>query len=85
MCFLPRHLLFLDFITISVYVDFPSGSSGKEPACQSRRCKRLEFDPWVERSLEEHMATHSNILAWRILWTEEPGGLSIVSQRVGHD
>ena len=32
------------------------------------------------------MATHSNILAWRIPWTEEPSGLqSIGSQRVGHD
>jgi len=39
-----------------------------------------------EDSLEEGMATHSNILAWRIPWTEEPGGLqSIESQRVGHD
>ena len=37
-------------------------------------------------SLEEGMATHSNILAWRIPWTEEPGRLqSIGSQRVGHD
>ena len=32
------------------------------------------------------MATHSNILAWEILWTEESGGLqSMGSQRVGHD
>ena len=32
------------------------------------------------------MATHANILAWRIPWTEEPGGLqSMGSQRVGHD
>ena len=32
------------------------------------------------------MATHSSILAWRIVWTEEPGGLlSIGSHRVGHD
>ena len=32
------------------------------------------------------MATHSSILDWRILWTEEPGGLqSIRSKRVGHD
>ena len=32
------------------------------------------------------MATHSSILAWRILWTEEPGRLqSMGSQRVGHD
>ena len=35
---------------------------------------------------EEGMATHSSILAWRISWTEEPGGLqSTGSQRVGHD
>ena len=32
------------------------------------------------------MATHSSILAWKISWTEEPGGLqSMESQRVGHD
>ena len=36
--------------------------------------------------LEESMATHSSILAWRIPWTEEPGGLgSIGLQRAGHD
>ena len=36
--------------------------------------------------LEEEMATHSNILAWEILWTEESGGLqSMGSQRGGHD
>ena len=39
-----------------------------------------------EDSLEEKMATHSSILAWRIPWITEPGGLqSIGSQRVGHD
>ena len=39
-----------------------------------------------EDPLEKEMATHSSILAWRILWTEEPGGLqSMGSQRVGHD
>ena len=38
-------------------------------------------DPW-----EEGMTTHSGILAWGILWTEEPGGLqSTESQRVRHD
>ena len=37
-----------------------------------------------EDPLEEGMATHSSILAWRISWTEEPGGLHPVgSQRVG--
>ena len=36
-------------------------------------------------ALEKEMATHSSILAWRIPWTEEPGGLqSMGSLRVGH-
>ena len=39
-----------------------------------------------ERPLEEEMATQSNILAWKIPWTEEPGMLqSMGLQRVGHD
>ena len=39
-----------------------------------------------EDPLEKGMGTHSCILAWRIPWTEEPGGLqSVGSQRVGHD
>ena len=39
-----------------------------------------------EDPLEKEMATHSSILAWRILWTEEPAGLqSMVLQKVGHD
>ena len=39
-----------------------------------------------EDALEEEMATHSSILAWRIPWTEEPGGLqSIGPQRLGQD
>ena len=40
----------------------------------------------LEDPLEKGMATHSNILAWKIPWTEELGGLqSTGSQRVGHD
>ena len=48
-------------------------------------------EAWVpsqgwEDPLEEGMAIHSSILAWRIPWQEEPGGLhSIGLQRVGHD
>ena len=39
-----------------------------------------------EDPLEKEMATHSSILAWKISWTEEPGGLqSMGLQRVGHD
>ena len=42
--------------------------------------------PGGEDPLEKEMATHSSILAWRIPWTEEPGGLqSMGLQRVGHD
>ena len=44
------------------------------------------LSPGQEDPLEEGMATHSSILAWRISWTEEPRGLqSIGLQRVGHD
>ena len=66
---------------------FPGGTSGKEPACQCRRHKEMWVWPlgWGD-PLEEGMATHSSVLAWRIPRTEEPGGLqSMVSQRVGHD
>ena len=38
-----------------------------------------------EDPLEEDMATHSSILAWRIPWTEELGGLHSTGCRVGHD
>ena len=42
--------------------------------------------PGQENPLEKEMATHSSILAWKISWTKEPGGLqSMGSQRVGHD
>ena len=42
--------------------------------------------PDQEDPLEKGMATHSSVLAWRIPWTEEPGGLqSIGLQRVGQD
>ena len=55
---------------------FPGGAFGKEPTCQCRRHRRGQFDPLDrEDPLEEGMATHSSILAWRISWTEEPGGL----------
>ena len=37
------------------------------------------FNPWVGKNpLEKEMATHSSILAWRIPWTEEPGGLQSI-------
>ena len=54
-------------------------SDSKESACSVR-------DLGLEDPLEKGMATHSSILAWRIPWTEKPGGLqSTGSQRVGYD
>ena len=52
------------------------------PAMQETQVQPLgQEDP-----LEEGMATYSSILAWRIPWTEEPGGLqSMGLQRAGHD
>ena len=45
----------------------------------------VQFLGWGD-PLEKEMATHFSILAWRIPWTEEPGGLqSMGSQRVRHD
>ena len=62
---------------------FPGGSAVKnQPAIQETQVQSLGW----EAPLEKEMATHSSILAWRIPWTEEPGGLqSMGSQRVGHN
>ena len=51
---------------------FPGDASGKKPACHRRR---RDAGPSLgqEDPLEEGVATHSSILAWRIPWTEEPG------------
>jgi len=52
------------------------------PAMQETQVRSLDG----EDPLEEEMATHSSILAWRIPWTEKPGRLqSMGSQRVRHD
>ena len=45
---------------------FPGGARGKELDCQCRRFKIFGFGPSREDPLEEGMATHSSILAWRI-------------------
>ena len=61
-------------------------ASGEESACNAGDIRGIVQSLGWEDSLEEGMATHSSILAWRIPWTERPGGLqSIGSQRVGHD
>ena len=58
---------------------FPGGTGSKESAFNAG-------DLGWEDPLEKGMAIHSSNLAWRIPWTEEPGGpQSVGSQRVGHD
>ena len=61
---------------------FPGGSVGKESVCSEGDVGSIHGSG---RSLEEGLAILSSIPAWRIPWTEEPGGLqSIGLQRVGH-
>ena len=62
---------------------FIGSSDGKESACNAGD---LDSISGLGRSLEKEMATHSNILAWRIPWTEKPGRLqSMGLQRVRHN
>ena len=60
----------MPLFTNSYSMVFPGGASGKETQVQSLGGE----DP-----LEEGMATHSSILAWKIPWTEEPGQLQSMS------
>ena len=70
-------------IPLEYSISFSCGSVVKNPP--------VKQEMWVwplgqEDPLKKEMATHSSILAWRIPWTEEPGGLqSKRSQRAGHD
>ena len=62
---------------------FPSGSDGKESACN---VGDPGSTPSQEDPPEKGMATSSTVLAWRILWTDEPGRLQYMGlQRVGYD
>ena len=65
---------------------FPGGAKVKNPSANAGDTRDAGLIPGLGRSLEKGMATHCSILAWRIPWTEEPGGLeSMGSQRVGYD
>ena len=60
-----------------------SGASGKELACQCRRLRDGGSIPGSGRAPGGGHGNHSSILAWKIPWTEEPGGLQFTgSQRV---
>ena len=71
-----RHITY--YICVHIFklvyntLGFPDDSDGKESACNMGIPSLI---PGWEDPLEKGMATHSSILAWRIPWTEEPGGL----------
>ena len=87
------HTLYSSFLRLWITVEyffalvFPIGPTSKESACQCRRPNETRVQYLGrEDPLEEEMTTHSSILAWRIPWTEGPGGLpSTGLQRVGHN
>ena len=81
--FRPDNIL---YIHIHINMGFPGGSAVKNPPAK-QELQELRFQSLGrEDPPEEGMATHSSILAWRISWTEESGGLqSTGSRRIGRD
>ena len=70
-------------IFLNPYITFPGGSDGKASAYNEGDL--VQSLGW-EDLMEKEMATHSNILAWKIPWREDPVRLqSMGSQRVGHN
>ena len=90
-------LRLLDLALSSIFYSFRKQKRrGSKDLSKAREQISSEYLPavqetWVqslgwEDPLEKEMATHSGILAWKISWTEKPGGpQSMGSQRVGHD
>ena len=60
------------FIALTMYLELPCDSDSKEYTCNAGDLVQ-SLDP--EDSLESGMATHPSLLAWRVPWTEEPGGI----------
>ena len=68
------------------HLSFPRGSVVNNLPVNAGDTGDMGSIPGQEDALKEEMATHSSILAWKIPWTEESGGLqSMGSHRVGHD
>ena len=73
------------------YLSLTTAPPRTSPVAKTVKCLSAMWETWVqslggEDSLEKEMATHSSIIAWRIPWTEGPGGLqTIASQRIRHD
>ena len=70
-----------------MFLGFPGGSVDKESAChamqETQETQVLSLG--LKDPLEQGMATHLSILAWRIPWIQEPGRLQSGSRRVRHD
>ena len=72
-----------DRLPTPAILGFPGSSDSKEFACNAGDRSSI---PGLEDPLEKGKASHSSILAWRIPWTEKPGGLqSMGLQRAGHN
>ena len=82
----PRHILALSLLCSCNSLGSQGGAVVKNLPASGRRRKWCVWSLGWEDPLEEGMATHSSILAWRIPWTEEPGRLHTVHglQRVRH-
>ena len=63
--------------TYTPYRASPSGSAIRNPPAMQETQEMLAWSLGQEDPLEEHMETHSSILAWRIPWSEEPRGLQV--------
>ena len=73
-------------LLMSILWGFPGGSVEENPPAMQEMQEMLVQSLSWEDPMEEGMATHANILAWRIPWIEEPDRIqSIGSQRVRHD
>ena len=59
-CLLRRHVIHTAYTYMHIYMGFPGDSVVKESACQCKRCKRWEFDPWVRK------------IPWRKTWQSTP-------------
>ena len=72
-------MIFLNCNIIDILWGFPGGSVVKNlPSMQEPQETQVQSLAW-EDHLEEDMATHSSVLAWKIPWTEEPGGLQSIA------
>ena len=75
-------MIVIYFVASCIVASLVAQSVKDLPAVQETWVQSLGW----EDPLEKEMATHSSILAWKISWTEEPGGLqSMGLQRVGHN